>query len=603
MEEDTLAQKVRKLETDFISGGGTLMSKYVRTDLYEDINTIYAYLESKHISGEFDSLGREKPFFNIVLASRNIWFRATDIDRKNMILKATSEKMTLPVFFLSLHLQNWMRQENFGQFLNNWGISLAGFNSSVVKFVEKGGKLICSVTPWSKLIVDQINFDDNMKVELLELTESQLYERFGKEDVDELVNTKKARELTNKQVQDNKNYYYKLYEIHGKFPLSEITGKPKDTEPVQQMHIMSFVGKSKEPGEDAFTLYKGRETKDPYMLTWLLPSEDGSISLNGAVKNLFQAQWMVNHTKKAIKDQLDLASKLIFQTADTNFIGQNALTAIETGDIMIHGANQPLTQVQNNSHDVSSLMSFGQEWKALGSEINGISEAMLGIAPKSGTAWRQTEALLQESYSLFEVMTENKGIHLEQMLRRYILPFLMKKMSNDKEIMATLDMQRVKEISERYVKNEAIRRSNKKVIDTVLSGGIAEPQDLEQEQQKVKEQLNDQGNQRFFKPDEINWKKEFENINLDEVEIEITGESADTKSILETIDKALSIVINPAYTNNKQAQYLVNKALTKSGFLSPMEISSMPDSQPTPVTAPSPGGSVEAVPTLTGNVQ
>lgn len=60
--EETIGQLVQKLERDFTSGGGTLMSKYVRTDLYEDINTIYAYLESKHISGEFDSLGREKPF-------------------------------------------------------------------------------------------------------------------------------------------------------------------------------------------------------------------------------------------------------------------------------------------------------------------------------------------------------------------------------------------------------------------------------------------------------------------------------------------------------------------------------------------------------------
>jgi len=591
LDVNTLGQQVRQLETDFTSGGGTLMSKYVRTDLYEDINTIYAYLESKHISGEFDSMGREKPFFNIVLASRNIWFRATDLDRKNIILKATSEGMTLPVFFLYLHLQDWMRKENFGQFLNNWGLSLAGFNSSVVKFVEKGGKLIPSVIPWAKLIVDQVNFDSNLKIEILELTETELYDRYGKEDVDNLVNTKKARELTNKQVMDNKNNYYKLYEVHGRIPLYELTGNPKDTEPVQQMHVFSMVGKTKEIGEDVFCLYKGREEKDPYMLTWLLPSEDGSISLNGSVKNLFQAQWMVNHTKKAIKDQLDLASKLIFQTSDANFLGQNALSAIETGDIMIHGVNQPLTQLQNNSHDVTALSNFGTEWKALGSELNGISEAMLGIAPKSGTAWRQTEALLQESYSLFEIMTENKGLHVEQMLRRFILPFQLKKMSNNKEIMATLDMQGIKEIEGKYIKAEANRRRNRKIIDTVLSGQEAQPIDLAELELEVKGELNDQGNQRFFKPSEVNWKKEFENVNIDEIEVEITGESADTQSMLTTIDKALTIIANPAYQNNKQAQYLVGKALTKTGFLSPVELSSMP----APEIAPPPGGQVEAI--------
>jgi len=598
--EDTIGQLVRKLEQEFTSGNGTLISKYVRTDLYEDINTIYAYLESKHISGEFDSLGREKPFFNIVLASRNIWFRATDIDRKNIVLKATSEGMTLPVFFLYLHLQNWMRKENFGQFLNNWGLSLAGFNSSVVKFVEKNGKLICEVVPWAKLIVDQINFDDNVKIEILELTESQLYDRYGKKAVDDLVGAKKARETTNKQVKDNKNSYYKLYEVHGKLPLFNLTDKEKDIEPVQQMHVISMVGKERGKGEDVYTLYKGREEKDPYMLTWLIPSEDGSINLNGSVKNLFQAQWMVNHTKKAIKDQLDLASKLIFQTSDTNFIGQNALSAIETGDIMIHALNQPLSQVNNNSHDVTSLSNQGQEWKALGSELNGISEAMLGIAPKSGTAWRQTEALLQESYSLFEIMTENKGLHIEQMLRRYILPFLKKKMNNDKEIMATLDMQGIKEIESRFIKNQSVAQSNQMIKDQVLNGVIAEQPDLESIQKGMKESFNEQGNQRFFKPSEISWKKEFENVNLDEIEVEITGESSDTQSMLTTIDKALTIVANPAYSQNKQAQYLVNKALTKSGFLSPVELSSMPS--PEPIATPQ-GGQVEAMPPLSNNKQ
>lgn len=595
LDQPEIGELVLKLEREFTSGNGTLMSKYVRTDLYEDINKIYAYLESKHVSGEFDSLGREKPFFNIVLASRNIWFRATDIDRRNIILKATKEKLTIQAFFLTLFLQDWMRRENFGAFLNNWGIALAGFNSSVVKFVEKNGKLVCKVVPWSKLIVDQINFDDNVKIEILELTETQLYDQYGKEAVEELINTKKARETTNKQNKDNKNDYYKLYEVHGRLPLSNLTLNPKDTEPVQQMHVISTLAKVRGKGEDVFTLYKGKEEKDPYMLTWLLDSEDGSINLNGSVKNLFQAQWMVNYSKKAIKDQLDLASKIIFQTSDGNFVGQNAISSIETGDILIHAPNQPLSAVNNTAHDVNALTSFGQEWKALGSEINGISEAMLGVAPKSGTAWRQTEALLQESYSLFEVMTENKGLHLEQMLRKFILPFLKKKMNNDKEITATLDMVGVKQIEARFIKNEAIRNANKNIKDALLSGQIAQPQDLSMLEQGVKEKLSEQGNQRFFAPSEISWKKEFEDLDINEIEIEVTGESSDTKAMLDTIDKMLTVIVNPAYQNNPQAQYLVNKALTKTGFLSPVELATMPQPMPQPV-APPEGGAVGATP-------
>lgn len=591
MEEQTVSTIVRELEEDYISGTGTLMSEFVRTDLWKDINTIYAYLNSKHISGSQDSLGRDKPFFNIVLAARNVWFRATDIDRKDILLTPTKEKDTIGAFLLSVHLQDWMRKENFGKFLNTWGLELAAFNSAVVKFIEKDGRLISSIVPWSRLIVDQINFADNLKIEILELTEAQLYDRGYDEDVVEsMCDAARSRDLINKQKQDNKNHYYKIYEVHGKLPLSYITEKENDEDTfVQQMHVVSFMASDTKGEYDEFTLYKGREEKDPYMLTSLLPATDGSISLDGSVKNLFESQWMVNHTTKAIKDQLDLASKLIFQTSDGNFVGQNALYAIESGDILIHQPNQQLTQLNNNSHDITSLQNFGGQWKQLSAEINGISEAMLGVAPKAGSAWRQTEALLQESHSLFEIMTENKGIALEDMLRIYILPFLMKKMNNNKEVTATLDINGIKQIEERFIKNQAIKQSNRQVIDQVLSGQIAQQPDLAQLETNVKDQLNAQGNKRFFAPDELKtWKDEFKGLVTD-IEIDITGEAKDKQAMFTTLNTALMAVTNPTFSNNPKAQFIVDKILTATGQVSALELSSIP--QPATPSVPS-GGKV-----------
>ena len=122
MTEKSIAEKVREIEQNYIGGTGTLMSKYVTTDLYDDINKIYAYLASKHVSGEFDSLGREKPFFNIVVAARNIYYRATDIDRKNIEITPSKSKEVVPALLASILLHNWMKKENFGAFLNDWGL-------------------------------------------------------------------------------------------------------------------------------------------------------------------------------------------------------------------------------------------------------------------------------------------------------------------------------------------------------------------------------------------------------------------------------------------------------------------------------------------------
>lgn len=601
-EEQTIGQLVRKLEQDFISGNGTLMSKYVNTDLYEDINKIYAYLNSKHISGDKDSIGRDKPFFNIVLASRNIYFRATDIDTKNIMAKPAKSSDTIGAFLLSVHLQDWMRKENFAKWLNDWGLELAGFNSVVSKFVEKDGRLIPSIVPWSRLIVDQVDFDNNPKIEILELSEQQLYDRgYDKESIESMCNSARERETTNKQKKDNKNRYFKLYEVHGRFPLSYLTGNDKDDdEYVQQVHVISFLNGKRKGDIDEFTLYKGREAKDPYVLTSLIPATDGSISLDGSVKNLFEAQWMLNHTAKSIKDQLDLASKLIFQTSDGNFIGQNVLQAVESGDILIHSLNQPLTSVANNSHDISALQAFGSQWKQLSSEINGISEAMLGMSAKAGTAWRQTEALLQENHSLFEIMTENKAISLEHIVRTHIFPFLKKKMDTSKEVSATLDMNGIKQIEAKYIKNEAIKRGNSKVAEAIFNGEIASQPDFNSIESQIKEELAGQGSYRFFKPSSISdktWKEEFKDLEWDVV-VEITDENRDTQGILTTLNSALQIAVNPAFANNPKAQFIVDKILIETGKVSAMELNSLPAPKQTmtelPKLATQTGGMVGA---------
>lgn len=592
---------VRKNESDYISGT-TSISKYVDFSLSENINKIDAYINSKHISGSTDSMDREKPFFNIVTAAINIWYRATDIDRKDIKIRANNQKEIITSFLSTIHLQNWMRKENFGAFLNDWGRTLSRYGSAVVKFIETNGELHSMVIPWNRLIVDQVDFDNDVVIEVLELSPADLRKRKGYDQdiVDKLIDTTSARQTLDKKSKDTKGNFIKLYEVHGELPLSYLTGKDKDKDTfVQQMHVVSFVA-GKDNGEfDDFCLIKGKEKNNPYMITHLI-KEDGRTQSIGAVENLFEAQWMVNHTKKQIKDQLDLASKLIFQTSDGNFVGQNALNSIETGDILVHAINQPLTQVANNSHDITALQNYGSEWKQLGTEINGISEAMMGATAKSGTAWRQTEALLNESHSLFEMMIENKGIHIEQMLRTYVIPYLKKKMDTSKEIAATLDYHNINKLNAMFLPNELIRRKNDKIKKTILSGEIAYEEDPATEEQKIIEDLKNQGNQRFFKPSEVDtvtWKELFKDLEW-EIEIDVTGENADDKSDMATLASIFqTIASNPMALNDDRVSLLFNKILMKTSTVNPMELSNLKGSQPEPqpaqpnTAAPTVGGS------------
>lgn len=584
MVEGTIGDIVRKMEQED-QDGNTTISKYVSYSQRELIEKIDAYSNSKHITGDKDSSGRDKPFFNIVTAAVNIWYRATDIDRKNIKLIATKSSDVVLAFVVTILLQDFMKKSYFGKFLNEWGRTLAKYCSAVSKFVEKDGELIAEIIPWNRLITDPIDFNNNIKIERLWLTPSQLRaNKFYNQDmVEDLLETKKARETMDGQKVDTKSDYIELYEVHGELPLFYITGKESDMKEYrQQMHVISYIArktKGKDKEYDDFTLYKGKESKDPYRIDHLI-KEDGRTIGIGAVEHLFEPQWMINHNIKAIKDQLDLASKLIFQTSDGNFVGQNFLSSIENGDILIHSANQPLTQINNNSHDITSLQNYASQWKAQANEIVGISESMLGVSAKSGTAWRQTQAELQEAHSLFELMTENKGLAIEEMLREHIIPFLKKKMDTVKEVSAILDEYQIKKIDSLFVPNEAIRRSNENTKERILSGELVKPEEqmmeIEKNKQEIQGQLSTMGNQRFISPSDLKdktWKEVLKDFEW-EVEVDITNENRDSNAVLQTLTTVLqTLSSNPMILQDPNMKMLFNKIISETGAISMLELS------------------------------
>lgn len=586
--DNSVGELVRKAENDFLRGS-TKISKHVTFSMHDTLEKIEAYANSKHITGPNDSQGRKKPFFNISTAAVNVWYRATDIDRSDIKIRAVKSKDWLDSFLATVHLQDWMRRENFGQYLNKWGRALAKYGSVVTKFVRNDTGLHISVVPWNTIICDSVDFASNPKIEVLELTESQLKKRikthgYDADAVKDLLEAVSQRENLDKQKKDNKTGYVKLYEVHGELPKSFLTAdKNHEDTYVQQMHVVSFVGISK--GRDIeykdFTLYRGEEAEDPYDIDHLI-EEDGRTLAIGAVENLFEAQWMVNHSQKAIKDTLDITSRLALQTSDEQFIGRNVLNDIETGHIFITKRDMPLTKVEMSGTDIVGWQNYAVAWKQLGNEINGIAEAMLGANQKSGTAWHQTEAVLQESYSLFEVMTENKGLALERMLRNRILPYLKTKMDTAEEVSATLSQYDINRIDSIWIKNKSIDKTNDQILNAVIRGDMVTPELQAQWQQQNEASMRDtaakMGNQRFFKPSDIGtktWKEQFKNLEW-EVDIDITGEPKNVQEALTTLSTALKLMVTPGFSQNKGAQAIVGRILELSGTMSPIEYAAIP---------------------------
>lgn len=576
--ENNTQSLVRTLQDNFINGT-TVLGKYVNWSLHENIEKIDAYANSKHISGETDSLGREKPFFNITTAAVNIWYKATDIDRKDIKLKAEKASDTLSTFLLNVHLQEYMKKENVGTYLNNWGRTLCKYGSAVTKFVQKDGDLHINVVPWNRLIVDAVDFYNNPVIEKLYFTPGQLRNNssYDQEAVNGLMTAIATRKTQDGQNKDNLSDYIEVYEVHGVLPLSYLTGKEKDdNEYVQQMHVVTFVGDGKGRYDD-FTLVKGREKKNPYVISHLI-EEDGRVMSIGAIEHLFEAQWMVNHSIKAIKDQLDLSSKLIFQTSDGSFVGQNVLEAIETGDIMIHSPNQPLTQLANNSHDITSLQNYSQQWKTLAQEITSTPDAISGGTMPSGTAYRQVAVLNQEVHNFFDMMIENKALALEGMLREFIIPHLKTKLNNSKEIAANLSDQDIQFIDAKFIKSEVNKFINEEAKKKLLSGQVVEPMDEQAITSEIQTALQEQGKQRFFKPSELSdkkWAEVFEGIEYS-VNVEISNEASNKSERLATLTEMFQTIARaPQILETPNGRLFFNKILEESSVVSPLQFAPM----------------------------
>ena len=589
----SICEIVRKAEDNF-TNGETTTSKYVRHSLYLTLEKIHAYLNSTHISGRIDSLGRIKPFFNIVTAAVNIWYRATDLDRKNIRFKTKKSKRQAHTFFANALLSDFMNKINFGQFLNLWGLTLARYGSAVCKFVEKGEDLICEVISWHNLIIDAIDFNNNVVIEKLWLTPAQLRKNknYNQDFVKQLIDNVAPRATMDDVQKDNKSEYIEIYEVHGELPLS-LLKKAKGENPdedddevfVQQMHIVSFISKrmpdTDEEYFDEYTLYAGKEAKSPYMITHLIP-EDGRALSKGAVEQLFEAQFIVNHTVKQIKDQLDLASKLLFQTSDGNLAGQNVLKNIQSGDILKHAKNEPLTKIANDATDTGALMAFKNDWVFSSKDITSTPDAARGNTQPSGTAYKQVAALIQQSNDLFEIMTENKGLDLEQIGRVFLIPFLKKKMDTSEEISAVLEDYDIKQIDAMYVPNKAIRQSNKKLIGDILSGSVItsdmQQASIQEQEMKIKKEMAASGNQRFLKPSDIDiktWKEALKDFEW-EVEVEITNESTDKQAVFSNINALLQMLANPNFAmflQTDDGRMIFNKLLSEIGAFSPIEMS------------------------------
>ena len=551
---------------------------------YETLRTIELYHNSKFKSGSKDSLKREKPFYNITKFRVNVAVRATDLDTKDVQIEADDVGAYGQSFILSLKNRKWMKASNFANLLNAMGQARAKYGHVVVKKVERPGELQIHVVPWRDLITDQVDITNGVKIERHYYSPADLQDMAkgsGWQNIDDAIATAEKQQSANVTGKGRYNRTLganiEVWEVHGVLPNSYLPvpegeeAKPDaDKTYSRQMHIVVLDEENKEEIKGV-SLFAGPEAADPYMdLAW--DKIDGRGLGVGVIEDLFEAQVWTNYSVKQKKDMLDLAGKIIFQTANSSIAAQNVLTDLETGSII--STTQPITQVNNAPVGLGALAQLMEDWDTQAQNATSTYPAILGSTPPNGhSAFRLQASLQNEATAIFDYRRQEMGLLVREMYRQWILPFLVKQINRTTEFVGEMTPDEVQMVAGLI----ADFQTNDKVKNAILSGQVVTQAGMDAMKQSLLNAHVKAGSKRKFK-----FPKKFLQGDYN-VDVNMTGEQKDNQKLLAAIFQIFGAIgQNPNILNDPRMAGLFNEAMELLG-VSPVLMSNK-GAQPTPDT-------------------
>jgi hypothetical protein len=539
---------------------------------YETLRTIELYCNSRFTTGNTDELGREKPFYNITKFRVNVATRATDLDTKDVHIEAEGPGNYAQSFLLTLFNRNWIKKADFASFLNRMGHTRAKYGGVLVMKTEHGDELKLHVVPWKDAITDQVDIRSGPKVIRHAYTPAKLKEvaeSTGWKNVDDAISTAKRSREANASQDGKENRTLgeniEVWEVHAVLPTAYLKDEADCTAEdyatySRQLHIVVLDESQKpETGDQAaitgVTLFAGTESEDPFKyLPW--EEVDGRGLGVGPAEDTTEAQVWTNYSVKQKKDALDLAGKIIFQTADSSIAAKNILTDLENGSILTHAVNGPITQVNNVPASIPAFESVLKEWDLQAERVTSTSPSLTGETLPSGTPFRLAALLNQESASMFVYRRQEAGLFVQEIYRDWILPYLVKQIKKQTVLTAELSDEERDMLADLLSSNAAETAAK----DSILSGAMFTQIDKDAVRASAKERELSAGKRRSF-----TLPKDFFTDDFN-VEVVTTGEQKNKAVVLETLYNVFSVVAqNPQVLADETMRRLFNQLVETAG--------------------------------------
>ena len=590
----TIFDCIRQERNDFLYNHIEIVHGYTFNQ-NANIQKIHKYYNSHYNDGDYETIGgvtRKKVFWNIGKRRATIASKQIDIDTKDFLLISEDPDTEWNVKILEKELKAWMKESRYAKVLNQISDELPIYGSVVLRKTKEGAELIdlrkffCEqgaeslkksrykiikheMTPeamremggaWNNVqeaiekfaITSTKSYEDGGQVNVQHTTPLiEVYERFAEVPAAYFENDGVLIEEGSKS---NDDYVYGRFIVCGVD--NSLIPSPTTQNPQNMIHAPGLVLFSEQlkREEDPFKECHFRKTK-------------GRWQGIGMIEDLSEDQRMINKTKDQEDKAAELASLIVFQTAN-EMAAKNILSDIDNGTIL--KANQPINRLDNSNRSLVEMQSIAQAYE-LHADLSTFSADSLGgkESPASATLGA-TQLQLQTGASVYDYLKEDYGIFLNEFITDLVMPDLEKEINKEHRFRYTGNLMEMRKIREKAAKGY-IRRQ-------VLAGKMPAPS-AEEEEVLVKQYVEE-----YAKEGSYMWlavvKDFFKDIKY-KLSLEVTGEGRDVQSWLNNLVSVFKLTGGqPLESLNPFAKRLLFKILSAMGMsMSELENAEMEASQ------------------------
>ena len=492
-------------------------------------------------------------FFNIVKSRVNTATKAIDLDTKDIRVIAEDGQSFFPAWFFERELKQYMKEENFGELLNEIVSRGPRYGSVVIKNVDGDPKMVqlrnLALDPSVDCIKKSPFVAEYHLFTIDELRENG--KNKGWENVEEVI---KLYHEANQELINVVEYYGYAEErefiedgsdeiVRGTMLIAGMEFFQED----RGSKVSNVRGRRFQP----IVLHRDTVDEWPYR-DWHWEKEEGRWLGVGIVEDLFHNQEFENEVTNIERKNLYWSSKKIWQTADKN-APKNLFTHIENGVVLT--ANSPIAPVAMEERNLPEFNALVARIEKNSDERSFSFDVNTGQSLPSGTPFRLGAILANAVNSHYAFKRESLGLFIRDIIIDFIVPQFKKNKSKAHILNFTSDSDEIEKLDELVI-NATMQRTIEQFEKE--TGKLPSVAQYDKEREKLLSQLSTR-RERFLELSD-----NFYDTLKFRIDIVITNEQVDVQSEVQTLTSLYQIQANQGDPQAKKTLEMIMNAVGKS---------------------------------------